>query len=189
AARSGDAALHPYLACLASGLGRLPTYRGAVLHGVDTPARTDLTGTVLTEPGPVGGLSLSGDDAYGWPPTATVYVIWSDTARRVAALADADTDDGAAAGRGDVMFGPGSRFAVLDVRPGDADTPDLVLLRELPATHGDEAAQGGHLALTRLNKALERIHATEAVSPSWPAHCLGPLGTSSATSATGHATA
>lgn len=187
AARSGDAALRPYLACLASGLGRLPTYRGAVLHGVDTPARTDLTGTVLTEPGPVGGLSLSGDEAYGWPPTATVYVIWSDTARRVAALSDADPENDAAARRGDVMFGPGSRFAVLDVRPGDADTPDLVLLRELPATQGDEAGQGGHLALTRLNKALERVHAAEAVSARWPAHSLGPLGTPA--SATGHATA
>ncbi|GLY83563.1 hypothetical protein [Actinoallomurus iriomotensis] len=186
AARSGDAALRPYLACLASGLGRLPTYRGAVLHGVDAPARTDLTGTVLTEPGPVGGLSLA-DGASGWPPTATVYVIWSDTARRVAALSDAETEKDVASRRGDVVFGPGSRFAVLDVRPGDADTPDLVLLRELPATHGNEVAQGGHLALTRLNKALEGVHAAAAGAPPWPAHSLGPLGTPS--SASGHATA
>jgi hypothetical protein len=174
AARSGEAALRPYLACLASGLGRLPTYRGAVLRGVDAPVGTDLTGAVLTEPGPVGGVSLTGDGAYGWPPTATVYVIWSDTARRVAVLSDADTDADAAK-RGDVVFGPGSRFAVLDVRPGDADTPDIVLLRELPATGGDEAPQGGRLALTRLNEALETVRA-ESGPATWPAHALGPLG-------------
>ena len=174
AARSGEAALRPYLACLASGLGRLPPYRGAVLRGVDAPVGTDLTGAVLTEPGPVGGVSLTGDGAYGWPPTATVYVIWSDTARRVAVLADADTDADAAK-RGDVVFGPGSRFAVLDVRPGDADTPDIVLLRELPATGGDEAPQGGRLALTRLNEALETVRA-ESGPATWPAHALGPLG-------------
>jgi hypothetical protein len=189
AARSGDGALRPYLACLASGLGRLPTYRGAVLHGVDAPVRTDLTGTVLTEPGPVAGLSLAAAGAYGWPPTVTVYVIWSDTARRVGALFDADAETDAAAGQGDVVFGPGSRFTVLDVRPGDADTPDIVLLRELPATGGDEAAPGGHLTLTRLDRALEGVHAAGAGSPSWPAHCLGPLGTPSPASATEQTTA
>jgi hypothetical protein len=32
-----------------------------VLRGVDAPVRADLTGAVLTEPGPVGGLALSGE--------------------------------------------------------------------------------------------------------------------------------
>jgi hypothetical protein len=54
AVRSGGENLRPYLSCLASGLGRLPTYLGAVVHGVDAPVRAELTGTVLTEPGPVG---------------------------------------------------------------------------------------------------------------------------------------
>ncbi|MDN3359221.1 hypothetical protein [Actinomadura sp. DC4] len=178
AIRAGGAALEAYLSCLASGLGRLPTYRGAVLHGVDAPVRSDLVGSVLTEPGPVGGLPLAGD----WPPTATVYVIWSDTARRVAALFDPEADDKAepVARRGDVVFGPGTRFAVLDVRPGDADTPDLVLLRELAATAFPEgspgdAAPGGRLALTRLEEALEGA-SPGAASSEWPAHCLGPIG-------------
>ncbi len=94
AARAGGEPLRPYLSCLASGLGRLPTYRGAVLHGVDAPVRTDLTGTVLTEPGPVGGLPATGEgvSAHGWPSTTTVYVIWSDTARRVSALFDTNAD-------------------------------------------------------------------------------------------------
>jgi hypothetical protein len=184
AVRSGGESLQPYLSCLASGLGRLPTYRGAVLHGVDAPVRPELVGTVLTEPGPVGGLSIAGEGARHWPPTATVYVIWSDTARRVAALFDADTDDkaGPAAKRGDVVFGPGSRFAVLDVRPGDADTPDLVLLRELAATafpegRPGEAPPGGRLALTRLEEALDGTHPEAATASSvWPEHCLGPIG-------------
>jgi hypothetical protein len=183
AARTRAGALRPYLSCLASGLGRLPTYRGVVLHGVDASVRPDPVGGVLTEPGPVGGLPLSGEgvSGHGWPPTATVYVIWSDTARRVAALFDADTD---AAKRGDVVFGPGSRFAVLDVRRGDAGTPDLVLLRELPATAfpaGEGAAgeppPGGRLALRRLDEALQAAGpAVMATAATWPAHCLGPIG-------------
>jgi hypothetical protein len=184
AVRSGGEAFQPYLSCLASGLGRLPTYRGAVLHGVDTPVRANLVGTVLTEPGPVGGLSLAGEGACHWPPTAAVYVIWSDTARRVAALFDADADDkaGPPAKRGDVVFGPGSRFAVLDVRPGDADTPDLVLLRELaptafPEGRPGETPPGGRLALTRLEEALDGRHPGPATGSSvWPEHCLGPIG-------------
>jgi hypothetical protein len=174
--RPGGAELRPYLSCLASGLARLPTYRGAVLHGTDAPVPAGLTGTVLTEPGPVGGLPLA--SATGWPPTATVYVIWSDTARRVAALFDGE--GGPAAGRGDVVFGPGSRFAVLDVRPGDTDTPDLVLLRELETSFPEgtgETPPGGRLALTRLEEALDRTRPRSAVAPAeWPPHGLGPIG-------------
>jgi hypothetical protein len=189
AIRDGGEALRPYLACLASGLGRLPTHRGVVLHGVDAPVRADLTGTVLTEHGPVGGLSLAGDGAYGWPPTATTYVIWSHTARRVAALFDdADGEEtgrsGSATKHGDVVFAPGSRFAVLDVRPGDAETPDLVLLRELAATAfpagegaDGETSQGGRRELTRLEEALKSTPPEAATaSAAWPAHCLGPIG-------------
>ncbi|MGH3375771.1 MAG: hypothetical protein ACRDP6_13620 [Actinoallomurus sp.] len=192
AARSGGETLRPYLSCLASGLGRLPTYRGAMLHGVDAPVRGELTGSVLTEPGPVSGLPLAGEgaDAYGWPATATVYVIWSDTARRVAALFDTETDSGTAERRSDVVFTPGSRFAVLDVLRGDADTPDLVLLRELPettfpageASTTTEPPPGGRIALKRLNEALATTRPTAASAAPWPAHCLGPIGTPATTS-------
>ena len=186
AVRAGGENLRPYLSCLASGLGRLPTYRGAVVRGVDASVNPDLNGAVLTEPGPVGGLSLTGEGARDWPPTATVYVIWSDTGRRVAALFDADDPAGpsaSAAKRGDVVFEPGSRFAVLDVRPGDADTPDLVLLRELAATAfpaeegaSGETVPGGRLALTRLEEALGGVRPRAASSSVWPEHCLGPIG-------------
>ncbi|GAB2847520.1 hypothetical protein GCM10027176_58910 [Actinoallomurus bryophytorum] len=171
AVRAGGEAARPYLACLASGLARLPTYRGAVLHGAGTRARTDLVGTVLTGPGAIGGVPLSAESRAGWPPTATVYVIWSHTARRVAALFDAGETR-----RKDVVFGPGSRFAVLDVRRGDADTPDLVLLRELPArpAGADEVQPSGRLALTRLDEALKFVG--PAGDEEWPAHCLGPVG-------------
>jgi len=96
----------------------------------------------------------------------------SGIARRVAALLDADQG-------GDVVFGPGSRFLVLDVRHGDADTPDLVFLRELPETAfpaGEEPPPGGHLALTRLDEALEAARSGPDDTVSWPAHCLGPIG-------------
>jgi hypothetical protein len=93
-----------------------------------------------------------------------------------------------------VVFGPGSRFAVLDVRPGDADTPDLVLLRELAATTfpgggPGETPPGGRLALTRLEEALDSTHPRPATASSaWPEHCLGPIGVpgpSSSAQATG----
>jgi hypothetical protein len=183
-ARAGGEAARPYLACLASGLARLPTYRGAVLHGADTRVRTDLVGTMLTEPGAIGGVPLSPESRAGWPPTATVYVIWSHTARRVAALFDAGETR-----RKDVVFGPGSRLAVLDVRQGDADTPDLVLLRELPArpagadAAAEETPSSGRLAVTRLDEALKSVG--PAGGEEWPAHCLGPIGDPGSPSAAG----
>jgi hypothetical protein len=174
--RAGGEAARPYLACLASGLARLPTYRGAVLHGADDRVRTDLVGTVLTEPGAIGGVPLSPEDRAGWPPVATVYVIWSHTARRVGALYGAGETR-----RKDVVFGPGTRFAVLDVRRGDADIPDLVLLRELPArpdgadTAAEEIQPSGRLALARLDEALKSAGPSVG-EEEWPAHCLGPIG-------------
>ncbi|MEV0408529.1 hypothetical protein [Actinoallomurus sp. NPDC050550] len=218
ALRSGDERLRPFLACLASGLRRLPTYRGAVIRGFDTsePALSDLHPgeSVLTEVGPVGGRSLSGFGAdsasahgrtagrgYRWPPTTAAYVIWSDTARWVSAFLDTapPTENPASrevamrrpaspTGWGDVVFGPGSRFVVLDVRSGDANMPDLVLLRELPAT-ASPIGEGGqsvavevpptkHVALDRLDKALQTAHPQVAGvgSRPWPPQCLGSIG-------------
>jgi hypothetical protein len=173
AVRSGGEALRPYLACLASGLDRLPTYRGAVVRGADVPVPADAVGTVLTAPGPVGGLPLNAAYAPGLPPSRTVHVIWSETARRVAALFDAESEE---TRRGDVVFAAGSRFAVLDVRPGDADHPHLVLLREIPPTM-DRTPPGGRLVVTKLEHALHDVRPpTDATPPSWPAHCLGPIG-------------
>jgi hypothetical protein len=174
--RAGGEAARPYLACLASGLARLPTYRGAVLHGADDRVRTDLVGTVLTEPGAIGGVPLSSEGRAGWPPTATVYVIWSHTARRIGALYGAGETR-----REDVVFGPGTRFAVLDVRRGDADIPDLVLLRELPArpdgvdAAAEEIQPSGRLALVRLDEALKSVGPSVGEGE-WPAHSLGPIG-------------
>jgi hypothetical protein len=168
AVRSGMPELRPYLSCLAAGLGRLPTYRGAVLRGVDMSVGEDLAGIVCTEPGPVGGVPLADG---GWPSTRAAYVIWSDTARRVTALFDGGTEH-----RG-VVFGPGTRFAVLDVRQGDADTPDLVLLRELPpgVMGAEEFAAAGRLARTRLDDALKTVRPESSPRP-WSAYCLGTIG-------------
>jgi hypothetical protein len=173
AARSGGESLWPYLACLASGLDRLPTYRGAVVRGAVAPVPVESVGSVLTEPGPMGGLPLTATYAPSLPPTSTVQVIWSGTGRRVTALFDAESDE--EPWRGAVVFAPGSRFAVLDVRRGDADTPDLVLLRELPPT-AVHRPPGGRLVLTKLEEALDsmRPHA-DATSLPTPAHRLGPI--------------
>jgi hypothetical protein len=168
AARSGGESLRPYLACLASGLDRLPTYRGAVVCGADAPVPVESIGTVLTEPGPLGGVPLTATHAPSRPRTSTVQVIWSDTARRVAALFDAESEEETR--QGDVVFAPGSRFAVLDVRSGDADTPDLVLLRELPPT-AEHTPPDGRLALSKLEEALKSVHPHTETAPSpLPAH-------------------
>ncbi len=196
ALRSGDERLRPYLACLASGLRRLPTYRGAVVRGVDGSAIDRLGlrsgASVLTGSAPVGGLSLAGrsDPERDWPPTTAAYVIWSDTARWVAALLDGAEDAPPDTG-GDVVFGPGTRFAVLDVRRGDADTPDLTLLRELPAPLGGESPPGGRLALSRLDEVLEatRLGPAGTRATPWPAHCLGPIGASAPPASTAGSTA
>ncbi|MEV0408522.1 hypothetical protein [Actinoallomurus sp. NPDC050550] len=199
ALRSGDERLRPYLACLASGLWRLPTYRGVVLRGVDASVleREVLSPgtTVLTEPGPVAGSSLrrgtpNRAGKHARPSATASYVIWSETGRWVTALLDADpaggptdtTADGSATliGTDDVVFAPGSRFVVLDVRLGGIEAPELILLRELPATVAPtgsaiEPSSGERNALTRLDEALGEF-LTDGGAPSWPTAALEPIG-------------
>lgn len=190
AIRSGDERLRPYLACLASGLHRLPTYRGAVLRGVDA-AGLDLNrlrpgSTALTEPGPVGGRALPPKTGYGLPQTTGAYVIWSDTARRLSALLDPEPAGAVPVTGDDVVFTPGTRFAVLDIRRGDSDAPDLALLRELPepvdGTDPIDDADATDLALTRLEEAMNTVALDAFAGTPWPAHCVGPVGTPNATS-------
>ncbi|MFF0220955.1 hypothetical protein [Streptomyces sp. NPDC004629] len=163
--RAGEQRLVPYAGCLASGLGRLPSYRGAVLRGgTDVPGLGGLRpGDVLRDPAPLSGLPL---DPAGKDRVAGVgFAIWSITGRRVRQLLD---------GGDEVVFAPGTAFKVLDVRTDAASR--LVLLRQLPDTQAVSAVleDADDTALARLDHAL-----TDRTAPGagdWPGRCAGPVG-------------
>ncbi|WP_318219093.1 hypothetical protein [Streptomyces sp. SCL15-6] len=123
---SGSPGHQAYLVSLASGLRRLPSYRGAALRvaGVfDDEVRLLLPGEEVGEPVPIGASPL--DKGYGGL-SRDHYLIWSVTGRRTDMLTDADDT----AQHISVYFAPGTRFRVLRTRArGDAT---VMLLRELP---------------------------------------------------------
>ncbi|MFB7911468.1 hypothetical protein ACFC1T_34060 [Kitasatospora sp. NPDC056076] len=136
AARRGDHAtgpLAPYLACLGSGLRRLPNHRGAVLLGAEAGEEVlaqYVRGALLVEPAPVVGTA----EAEVVPGTGVEFLVWSATGRRTSVIAEE--------GDPEVVFPPGTRFLVLDVLPAGEDRPARVLLRETgqaPAPEGEGA--------------------------------------------------
>ncbi|MFE7928964.1 hypothetical protein ACFU6S_09485 [Streptomyces sp. NPDC057456] len=176
--RSGDERLLPYVACLASALRRMPSYRGVAVRGAGgVPFDGLAAGALLRDPAPLGAVSVG---AGGPLPGGPRYVIWSATGRRVRQLTDRPSG-GAAVEQ--VLFEPGTRLRVLDVRPS-GPTP-LIMLRELPA--GPPGTPGASLAprpelddadravLARLDDTLRgRIPASGAFA--WPGLCHGPIG-------------
>ncbi|GHH77196.1 hypothetical protein GCM10018781_50190 [Kitasatospora indigofera] len=127
ARRSDPGAPAAYLACLGSGLRRLPSHHGAVLLGAHAGAqelRHYRPGTLLTEPAPVVGVPAH-DVELGTP---VEFALWSVTGRRTSVFAED--------GEPEVVFPPGSRFSVLEVIPAQDGLPTRVLLREdgLPAS-------------------------------------------------------
>ncbi|WP_331728134.1 hypothetical protein [Streptomyces sp. NBC_01176] len=162
-----------YLACLASGLRRLPSYRGAT---VLTAGVFD-DGTAMLLPGEEVGATvpvISRAVGEPWYPTLADdhYLIWSSTGRRVGSLREA----GPAAST-DVVFGPGSRFRVLEVR--DRGEVSVVVLREVPP--GTPPTAPGMLntadvpVLERL-RALADEPAGRDGDPVWAAGRRGVLG-------------
>ncbi|MEQ6028274.1 hypothetical protein SOM70_37625 [Streptomyces salinarius] len=162
-----------YLACLASGLRRLPSYRGATVltAGVfDDSTAMLLPGEEIGAAVPV--ISRAVDEP--WYPTLPDdhYLIWSSTGRRVGSLVDA----GPAAST-DVVFGPGTRFRVLEVR--SRGEVNMVALREIPP--GTPPTAPGMLGTADV-PVLERLRtlADEPAGPDggpvWPAGRRGVLG-------------
>ncbi|MFD9430134.1 hypothetical protein [Streptomyces sp. NPDC060002] len=176
--RSGDERLLPYVACLASALRRMPSYRGVAVHGaVDVPLDGLAAGALLRDPAPLGAVPVG---AGGPRPGGPQYVIWSATGRRVRQLADRPSG-GAAVEQ--VLFAPGTRLRVLDVRR--SGPAPLIMLRELPADapgtpggplpqhHGLDDADRAVLA--RLDDTL-RGRIPEPGAFAWPGLCHGPIG-------------
>ncbi|WP_226367442.1 hypothetical protein [Pseudonocardia sp. ICBG162] len=149
------------LACLVSGLRRLPTHRRPVLRqgrAPEPPSDHIVVGGTLAEPG---FLSAAGELDVTVPDAGYDVLIWPMTARRTSELV---------AGRpvAEVVFPAGTRFRTIGVRdapaPEDIDggpvAPRLALLvRELGADEGEGSGGLGErdqAALARLERALER---------------------------------
>ncbi|MBB5939697.1 hypothetical protein [Streptomyces zagrosensis] len=185
ALHSGDGRLLPYAACVASGLRRLPSFRGAVFRGAPSLLAVGggLTpGRLLRDPGPVSGLPVESE---GPSPGGARYVIWSVTGRRVRQLFDAPGAAAVSTSRDEVVFPPGTVFRVLDASTdGPGGEAPLFLLRELsvlPAVttvRRDPLDDQDRAALVRLQETLSRHPA--AVGPyHWPDRCAGPVGSTS----------
>ncbi|MGP2436809.1 hypothetical protein [Streptomyces sp. JW3] len=164
--RSGAERLVPYAGCLASGLARLPAYRGAVLRGRGDAAGLDTLrpGQVLRDPAPLSGLPFGPGRTE--PVAGVGFAIWSITGRRVGQLPDAPDE---------VVFAPGTAFKVLGVRAAGASGP-LVLLRQLPdvPTASTVLEDADETALARLDHAL--ADRTSPGTGAWPDRCAGPVG-------------
>ena len=165
-----------YLACLGSGLCRLPSYRGvAVRGGLPEGGLERLApGSVLREPGPVGALPIG--TAADLPVRTGGYVIWSSTGRRVRPLLG--TTPGVASD--EVVFPPGATFRVLEVR--SAGPAPVVLLSEVPGTAPVDDRPSGlddadRATLERLDEALRKQESSAggASLSTWPARCAGAL--------------
>ncbi|WP_328473512.1 hypothetical protein [Streptomyces sp. NBC_00448] len=151
----------PLARCVASGLRRLPSYRGAAVLGAElTDAERSWyrDGRLVTEWSFCPAFALPSPDL----PAEPRFVIWSMTARRTGLL-DAAVPDR-------VVFLPGTTFKVL--RPaGTAGDP--VLIREMAATEigADGRVKPGRSALDDLAlESLERaVAALAKASASTPA--------------------
>ncbi|MFF2852339.1 hypothetical protein ACFVT5_39405 [Streptomyces sp. NPDC058001] len=162
--RVGERRLMSYAGCLASGLGRLPSYRGPVLRGLGGAiGHGDVgPGDLLCDPAPLSGLPL---DPSGTNRVAGVaYAIWSITGRRVRQLQE---------GGDEVVFAPGTAFRVLEVRNG-TPTP-LVLLRQVRGTNGASTSleDADETALESLSSAL--ADRTSPGTGTWHDRCTGPI--------------
>ncbi|TDT97826.1 hypothetical protein EDD99_6019 [Streptomyces sp. 846.5] len=155
AVRGGAIGPHvPLARCIASGLRRLPSYRGAaLLRARLNPAERDWyqEGRLVTE----WAFCTASTDPQPVPDGTTDVLLWSMTARRTSLL------DPGAPGR--VIFLPGTTFKVLRAE-ADSKRP-LVLLREVaPAEAAGAGEDTGRaplddLALEVLERAAEALRA------------------------------
>jgi hypothetical protein len=143
---AGRADLVPLLACVASGLGRLPSFRGAAVRpagaALGEVAGLLLPGEELGEAMPISGVALD----KGYPTVAADhYLIWSMTGRRASSLlGDPESRVGAADNSApptdEIVFAPGTRFRYLAVE--DRGGATVVLLRQLADTEVPESIAG-----------------------------------------------
>ncbi len=146
--RSRGTAGSPRVACALSGLCRLPSFTGAVFSSARLPGEAAggyTAGSVLIEPAFVEASSSHLAAMQG----GVEYVIWSQTGKRMAALA-------AWAGRDEIIFAAGTSYRVLRVEPAASGTSRFrVFLRELAVPVKAPSADGSLDETDR--KVLERL--------------------------------
>lgn len=128
--------LRPYVACIVSGLNRLPLHSGvAAVWGQSGPTgpRRYRSGDVLVEHGLLDAIANPAQRVEG----ATEYLLWSVTGRRVEVA-----DRVAVATEERVVFPPGTAFRVLAVAEAEGDHPQQVLLQEMAGAAADQEIAG-----------------------------------------------
>ncbi|WP_434445847.1 hypothetical protein [Lentzea sp. E54] len=128
--------LRPYVACIVSGLNRLPVHNGvATVWGVSGPTgpRRYRSGDVIVEHGLLDAVANPSQRIEG----ATEYLLWSVTGRRVEVA-----DRVAVATEERVVFPPGTPFRVLAVAEAEGDHPQQVLLQEIAGAAADQEIAG-----------------------------------------------
>ncbi len=151
--------LRPYVACIVSGLNRLPVHSGvATVWGSSgqTGPRRYRSGDVLVEHGLLDAVANPTQRVEG----AVEYLLWSVNGRRVEVA-----DRVAVATEERVVFPPGTGFRVLAVAEAEGEHPMQVLLQEVagPAAEREVA----NLRPSVLSQ-LERAAANLRVLPSVP---------------------
>ncbi|GAA3641257.1 hypothetical protein GCM10022267_29530 [Lentzea roselyniae] len=124
--------LRPYVACIVSGLNRLPVHNGvATVWGASGPTgpRRYRSGDVLVEHGLLDAIANPVQRIEG----ATEYLLWSVTGRRVEVA-----DRVAVATEERVLFPPGTAFRVLAVAEAEGDHPQQVLMQEMAGAAADQ---------------------------------------------------
>ncbi|MEU0949401.1 hypothetical protein ABZ379_43065 [Streptomyces canus] len=168
-----DAGSLAFLSCLASGLRRLPSYRGPAMRSAGFLADSAdllLPGEELGEATAVSALAV--DKQYPAVPEDH-YLIWSMTGRRTDAMTETESGDTAE----EVLFGPGTRFRLLQVRQRAGAR--VLLLREIPETMPLNVPgvldENDLKALDRLNAVVDGPAALNT-GRAWPSRCAGALG-------------
>ncbi|MFJ5990286.1 hypothetical protein [Lentzea sp. NPDC092896] len=128
--------LRPYVACIVSGLNRLPVHNGiAAVWGMSGPTgpRRYRHGEVLVEHGLLDAVANPSQRIEG----VTEYLIWSVTGRVVEV-----TDRVAVSTEERVLFAPGTPFRVLAVAEAEGDHPQQVLLQEISGPAAEQEIAG-----------------------------------------------
>ncbi|WP_439659750.1 hypothetical protein ACSHWB_46525 [Lentzea sp. HUAS TT2] len=144
--------LRPYVACIVSGLNRLPVHNGiAAVWGVSGPTgpRRYRHGEVVVEHGLLNAVANPSQRIDG----VTEYLIWSVTGRIVEV-----TDRVAVSTEERVVFAPGTPFRVLAVAEAEGDHPQQVLLQEMAGPSADlEIAGMRPSVLSQLERAAANL--------------------------------
>jgi len=155
----------PFARCVVSGLGKLPSHRGAtVFTASPTPSQLSLyeSRNLVTEWGFIHALTSPCAKQTG----STDVLIWSVTGRRTKLL---ESDECRTEDR--VLFVPGTSFKVLRIQAPTDDRRGQILLRELAAGEIDatgrvDAGRVGidDLALSSLDSQVARWAAADQVT-------------------------